>query len=123
MLGHVGFYVDDLKKSNELYQPLLKVIGYDIILEIPQCIAYGVNGRPIFEIYTGKPVTSPLHFAFDVASKKLVEEFYNEALSLGATGNGEPGYRTYFPGYYAAFIIDVNGHNLEAVFWDKKTEQ
>ena len=49
----------------------------------------------------------------------MVEQFYAVGLALGAQDNGGPGYRDYAPGYYAAFIIDKNGHNLEAIYWDK----
>lgn len=120
MLAHIGFYVSDLKKSNEFYEPLLKSIGYEIILQIPNCIAYGKNGVPWFEIYTGKEPTSPFHIAFNAHSQQEVENFYDFALKLGAHDNGKPGFRDYFPGYYAAFIIDPhNGHNLELLYWKK----
>lgn len=53
-------------------------------------------------------------------SNEFVEFFYKEALFLGAEGNGAPGYRDYCLGYYAAFVLDLNGHNLEAVYLDKQ---
>lgn len=117
MLAHIGFYVDDLQKSDAFYRPLLSAIGYEVILSIPQCIAYGVNGVPLFEIYTGKPKSERIHIAFNVANKEMVEKFHTVALSLGGIDNGKPGYRDYFPNYYASFIMDPNGHNLEALFW------
>lgn len=118
MLGHIGFYVDDLQKNDAFYRPLLESIGYNVILSIPQCIAYGKEGFPLVEIYIGKEKSERIHLAFNVPSKELVVLFYETALKLGATDNGAPGYRPYFPGYYAAFIVDPNGHNLEAVFWE-----
>lgn len=117
-IGHLGFYVEDLKKSDNFYRPLLQVIGMEVIFELPACIACGFRGRPYFEIYTGKPKTSPFHIVFEVPQKELVHAFYEQALKLGAQDNGAPGYRKYFPGYYAAFVIDPDGHNLEALFWD-----
>lgn len=116
MIGHIGFYVDDLEQSDAFYQPLLKVVGYEIIFTIPNCIAYGIGGVPMLEIYTGKPKSSGIHIAFNVKDKDSVKQFYNVALSLGAKDNGAPGYRDYFPNYYASFVIDPNGHNLEALF-------
>lgn len=117
MIGHLGIYVDDILKSDDFYRPLLEVIGYATIISVPQCRAYGKNGIPFFEIYTGKPKTSPIHVAFMVDSKELVEAFYRTGLSLGAQDNGAPGYRHYFPNYYASFLIDHHGHNLEALYF------
>lgn len=61
----------------------------------------------------------PLHIAFEAKSKKEVEQFYKTALAEGGKDNGGPGYRKdYWPGYYAAFVYDLDGHNIEAVFYD-----
>jgi catechol 2,3-dioxygenase-like lactoylglutathione lyase family enzyme len=114
MIGHMGIYVDDLQESDTFYRPLLKAIGYDIIFSKLNCIAYGVNGTPFFEIYIGKPKSTGLHIAFHVDDKQMVEMFHAVGLRIGGVDNGKPGYREYTPGYYAAFIIDPNGHNLEA---------
>jgi catechol 2,3-dioxygenase-like lactoylglutathione lyase family enzyme len=119
MIGHVGLYVENLEKSDYFYRPLLQNIGYEVLFVLPQCIAYGVEGKPFFEIYTGKLPSSPIHVAFHVTSKQEVESFYQRGLTLGATDNGKPGYRTYFSGYYAAYLTAVNGHNLEALYWDE----
>ena len=94
------------------------MLEYEVIFTREQCIAYGQNGIPIFEIYTGKQPSRHLHIAFKVSSKQMVEQFHTTGLLLGAQDNGAPGYRDYAPGYYAAFIIDKNGHNLEALYWD-----
>jgi len=114
VIDHVGFYVDDLQKNDQFYRPLLKAIGYDVIFSRPQCIAYGLDGNPFFEIYTGKPKATGIHIAFKVQDKETVARFHAVALSIGGLDNGKPGYRDYVPHYYAAFIIDPNGHNLEA---------
>ena len=60
----------------------------------------------------------PTHLAFEANSQQEVEAFYKEALSAGGTDNGGPGYRDYWPGYYAAFVYDHDGHNIEAVWYD-----
>lgn len=93
MIDHIGFYVDDLDKSDAFYSPLLRAIGYETVFTIPECIAYGSNNLPLFEIYTGKPKSYGLHIAFQVADKETVDTFHAMALSLGATDNGAPGYR------------------------------
>lgn len=119
MIAHIGLYVKNLKDSGAFYIPALKTIGYELIIQNDLCIALGKGGIPFFEIYTGKPFISPVHIAFECKSKEEVELFYNTLIQLGAIDNGAPGYRNYFPGYYASFVIDPNGHNLEALFWDK----
>ena len=60
----------------------------------------------------------PTHLAFEANSREEVEAFYQAALAAGATDNGGPGYRDYWPGYYAAFVYDPDGHNIEAVWYD-----
>jgi len=117
MLGHIGFYVDNLQESDKFYRPLLKTIELEVIFEVPQCVAYGKNGNPYFEIYTGKPKSSPIHIAFRAKSREQVDEFHEIGLTLGAKDNGAPDVRKWeWFQYYAFFIIDPNGHNLEALF-------
>ena len=89
-----------------------------LTLSIPS-IAFGKEGVPFFEIYADKPPSSPIHIAFECKSKEEVTLFHNAAIDLGATDNGKPGYRDYFPNYYACYVIDPDGHNLEALFWNK----
>jgi predicted lactoylglutathione lyase len=59
-----------------------------------------------------------LHLAFEASSSNAVEAFYSAALAAGGRDNGGPGYRDYWPGYYAAFVHDPDGHNIEAVWYD-----
>jgi catechol 2,3-dioxygenase-like lactoylglutathione lyase family enzyme len=65
-----------------------------------------------------KDVVEPTHLAFEAASRAQVEAFHAAALAAGAKDNGGPGYREYSPGYYAAFVRDPDGHNIEAVWYD-----
>jgi predicted lactoylglutathione lyase len=60
----------------------------------------------------------PTHLAFEAKNQQEVEAFYKAALDAGAADNGGPGYRDYWPGYYAAFVYDRDGHNIEAVWYD-----
>ncbi|PIR84130.1 glyoxalase [Candidatus Kaiserbacteria bacterium CG10_big_fil_rev_8_21_14_0_10_51_14] len=68
---------------------------------------------------TEKKRPSKSHVAFEAKNKKQVDAWYKAALKAGAKDNGGPGYRTeYWPGYYAAFVYDPDGHNIEVVWWD-----
>lgn len=62
------------------------------------------------------PLSSSAHVAFTAQSEEAVQKFHETAIALGAKNNGAPGLRDYEEGYYAAFVIDPDGHNLEAVF-------
>jgi len=116
MIAHIGLYVKNLKDSGAFYIPVLKAINYEIIFQNDLFIAFGKNGTPYFEIYADKPHSSPIHVAFQCHSKEEVSSFHDAAITSGATDNGKPGYRAYLPNYYACFVIDPNGHNLEALF-------
>lgn len=121
MITHVGIYVESLEKSDSFYRPLLETIGYKVFFDLPKFVAYEKEG--LFEIYEGKSPTQNLHIAFKAKSKEEVKKFFDKALELGATNNGEPGYRDYLPGYYAAFVIDLNGHNVEALYMDPDVKE
>jgi predicted lactoylglutathione lyase len=74
-------------------------------------------------IATNERGVIPTHVAFAAASKEQVQRFYDAALGAGAADNGAPGYRKeYWPGYYAAFVHDLDGHNIEAVFFDYEAD-
>jgi catechol 2,3-dioxygenase-like lactoylglutathione lyase family enzyme len=123
MIDHIGIYVPNLLKSHQFYHPLLSAIGLETIFSNENFFAYGRNGNPEFEIYTENTPTTGMHIAFQVNSMDKVHTFYHEALKLEAKDNGAPGFRNYLPGYYACYIHDLNGHNLEAVFIDKEASK
>jgi len=64
----------------------------------------------------------PTHLAFQASNRKQVEAFHRAAVTAGAKDNGSPGYRDYSPGYLAAFVIDPDGNNIEAVWYDPARE-
>ncbi|MBT4889137.1 MAG: VOC family protein, partial [Rhodospirillales bacterium] len=69
-----------------------------------------------FWLSEGTPMTPRVHIAFNAASKEIVDGFYEAGVAAGGTGNGEPGIWTqYHPNYYAAFVLDFDGYNIEAV--------
>lgn len=120
MFNHVQIKVKDLKISRKFYDAVMAVLGYKVVLEIEGVVGYGLNVHDMFEIrqYDEKhPLSQHVHVAFNAKSRESVDLFYHAALSRGGMCNGEPGFRAqYGEGYYAAFVIDPNGHNIEAVY-------
>ncbi len=123
MFNHVQIKVDDFAASRPFYQAVLGVLGYRMVLET-EGVAMGFGKTPnnmleISQANASSPVSRAVHIAFVAASRSAVEAFHATALAHGARSNGEPGLRPqYEAGYFAAFVIDPNGHNLEAVFND-----
>ena len=122
MLHHVSINVGDFAKAKDFYSKALAPLGYALISEFPEwsVAGFGEQGKPDTWIHAkGAEVLEKMHVAYATTSKDAVKAFYDAALLAGGTDNGAPGYRKeYSPGYYAAFIYDLNGHNIEAVFMD-----
>jgi catechol 2,3-dioxygenase-like lactoylglutathione lyase family enzyme len=123
MLDHLGIDVGELERSKAFYQAALAPLGYDIRKENDHGVGFGVVGgyrRSLdpageFWIAPGAP-TPAVHYAFSAKSRAAVDAFYAAALAAGGTGNGEPGLRPqYHENYYAAFVLDPDGYNIEAV--------
>lgn len=115
-LGHIGLPVGDIKKAKAFYDAIAPYIGLELLKEDGEWIGYGNNDSFEFFIHTDKPGVSGVHFCFEAASKELVNEFYQAALAAGGTDNGAPGIREdYSPTYYAAFVFDPDGNNIEVV--------
>ena len=99
----------------------MDVLGYHVVLEIENSVVgYGTSVHDMFEIRQATQealVSQSVHVAFNAIDKKCVDLFYLIALKNGATCNGKPGYRSeYEEGYYAAFVIDPDGNNIEVVY-------
>ncbi len=122
MFDHVVVCVRDLARSVAFYRATLKPLG------LANAVRYeGHEGHAALEgfgdaretyllLKKGKPAPKALHFAFAADSKKVVNAFYKAALGSGGQDNGPPGARAqYFPGYYAAYVLDPDGYNVEAV--------
>lgn len=123
MIDHTGFNVSNLALSRTFYVKALAPLGYKIGLELDDAVGFaaqrGAGDDPggDFWIGAGEPQTPRMHVAFRAASEQQVQEFYRAAIEAGGTDNGPPGERPhYHPGYYAAFVLDPDGHNIEAVF-------
>jgi catechol 2,3-dioxygenase-like lactoylglutathione lyase family enzyme len=128
MIDHTGVIVSDFGKSKAFYQTALAPIGYALVAEFPASVTgstdvagFGEPAKPDFWISRGSPNTPPIHVAFRVPSRAVVDAFYKAALAAGGTDNGGPGLRPhYHPNYYGAFVLDPDGHNIEAVCHEAK---
>ena len=123
MIDHTGLTVSDYAKSKEFYTKALSPIGYKLIMEVPKeytqgkgVAGFGEPPKPDFWIHEATPNKPPIHIAFRVSTRALVDKFYAAAMAAGGRDNGGPGPRPhYHPNYYGAFVFDPDGHNIEAV--------
>ncbi|MFA6099543.1 MAG: VOC family protein [Patescibacteria group bacterium] len=125
MLNHITVRVSDMQKSKIFYSQILRPLGYKLLAENKKTVGFGIEpteGRHDFWLIPGEGGQQPHSFsclAFTAGNKQMVDEFYRAGIEAGGKDNGPPGYRKqYHPGYYAAFVLDPDGHNIEAVFDD-----
>ena len=121
MLEHVSVPVSDMKKSKEFYKAALAPIGYEMTAEYgDEATGYKEGGHTSFWL-AKKDNVIPTHVAFLAKSKEEVGKFHEAALKAGGKDNGAPGFRTdYSPEYYAAFILDPDGSNIEVCYFGEK---
>lgn len=124
MIDHTGISVADVARSARFYDAVLGALGLRRVMQIPSAtgsdaVGYGVD-YPIFWIDKFHPHSVQQHTAFAAKSRAEVDTFYAAAMKAGGVDNGAPGLRDtakgYPPGYYAAFVLDPDGNNMEAVF-------
>ena len=123
MIDHTGVTVSDFARSKAFYRQALGAIGYELLLEFPASVTghadvagFGEPPKPDFWISASTPNRPAVHVAFRVPSRALVDAFHAAALTAGGRDNGAPGLRPhYHPDYYGAFVLDPDGHNIEAV--------
>ena len=117
VVDHVLFVVADFAASRRLYTAALAPLGMEEMNPEHHCVAYGRHDLDDFAICQGAPVTTAAHVAFDADDREQVDAFYDAALAAGASARGEPGvWIQYSDRYYGAFVNDLHGNNLEAVF-------
>ncbi len=117
VVDHVLFIVEDLEASRRLYSAALAPLGYTELHVQDDGVHYGAEGLDDFAIYRGSPVTIAAHVAFEASGREAVAAFFEAALANGASPRGEPGVWTqYSERYYAAFVNDLHGNNVEAVW-------
>jgi catechol 2,3-dioxygenase-like lactoylglutathione lyase family enzyme len=121
MIDHVVFNVKDIKKSRKFYKAALAPAGYKIIWDMKKWVGFGTGKSATFWIASRAPRHSKVHVAFRCRGRGTVDRFYDAALQAGARDNGPPGIRKhYHPSYYAAFVLDPDGNNIEAVCHRKR---
>jgi catechol 2,3-dioxygenase-like lactoylglutathione lyase family enzyme len=118
MIDHTGIGVADVGRSAAFYDATLGALGLRRVMQLPDGvgtdgIGYGVD-YPIFWIDRYHPHSVRQHTAFAASSRAGVDAFYAAALKAGGNDNGAPGLRQHH--YYAAFVLDPDGNNMEAVF-------
>ena len=110
LFDHVHLRVSDLAASRHFYEAALAVLG------IPVRAGESFFTADELFVSTDGPVTTGLHIAFQAPDRETVERFHEAALAAGGRDNGGPGERSYHPGYFAAFVLDPDGNNVEAVY-------
>jgi catechol 2,3-dioxygenase-like lactoylglutathione lyase family enzyme len=119
MIAHTTLPISNYRKSKAFYSDVLGTLGYHNNMQFGQSAGFNDGKNTDFWISKEKKVV-PTHLAFQAKSRKQVEAFHKAALAAGGKDNGGPGYRDYSPGYYAAFVLDPDGNNIEAVWYDPK---
>jgi catechol 2,3-dioxygenase-like lactoylglutathione lyase family enzyme len=116
VLDHVGIRVSDFEQSKRFFAEALSPLGYELLMEPSMSAAgFGQQGKPDFWIGQGDP-GQPVHIAFAASDRASVDAFHEEALAAGGRNNGGPGLRPeYHQSYYAAYVFDPDGNNIEAV--------
>jgi catechol 2,3-dioxygenase-like lactoylglutathione lyase family enzyme len=131
IFDHVSLGVSDLDRAVALYDACLEPLGLVRLWRAPRAAGYGPPGfegeAPFALVLAGADARAPgkgTHFAFTAPSCDAVDRFFDAAVRLGAVDEGPPGIREHYdPGYYAAFVRDLDGHRLEAVFHERSVER
>lgn len=123
-LDHIEFAVTNADTARRFYESALAPLGVACVISQNATQTrsggtlhgLGADGYPRLWVHDGKPVNSPIHLAFSVPQKAIVDAFYAAALAAGGRDNGAPGIRNnYHANYYAAFVLDPDGNNVECV--------
>jgi catechol 2,3-dioxygenase-like lactoylglutathione lyase family enzyme len=122
-IDHIGLSVADFDAAKKFYVAALAPLRMSVIMEFPAHVTgdfpvagIGADGKPFFWISGSGKTTPHIHLAFAAENRAQVDAFYAAAIAAGGKDNGGPGIREmYHPNYYCAFILDPEGHNIEAV--------
>jgi catechol 2,3-dioxygenase-like lactoylglutathione lyase family enzyme len=117
MIEHVSLRCRNPATSRKFYERALAPLGYEMDREYGDAFGFIQGGRHDFWVTRGK-VGTPSHLAFHANDEAAVDAFYRAALDAGGKDNGAPGPREEYG--YAAFVLDPDGHNVEAVVWDEE---
>lgn len=122
MFDHVEYSVSNFSAAHQFYVPIVESIGARVAFLNENVGELGIEMQGIvrFLLTKGEPTRPKLHICFKALSKSAVQKAYNGAIAGGGICNGKPGYRDHYaPGYYAAFVLDPDGHNVEILFREK----
>jgi catechol 2,3-dioxygenase-like lactoylglutathione lyase family enzyme len=114
-LGHVKLPVSDLNASRRFYAEALSPLGFELVYEGPKSLGFGPPPAELFAVELSSEAILGVHVAFNTLDTGSVDAFHAAALAAGGRDNGPPGFRPYGRSYYAAFVLDPDGHNIEAV--------
>jgi catechol 2,3-dioxygenase-like lactoylglutathione lyase family enzyme len=122
MIDHTGLSMSDPVGSRRFYEAALAPLGYKVLMEVPVehtggivVLGMGVPPKPDFWLYQGPPQQPHVHIAFRADNRAIVDAFHKAAVVAGGKDNGAPGLRPhYHQHYYGAFVLDPDGHNIEA---------
>jgi catechol 2,3-dioxygenase-like lactoylglutathione lyase family enzyme len=113
MLDHVAIPVRDLEASRRFYEPVFEGLGAQVVMEWPGGVLFGTDDGMV--ALREREEVTPMHVAFRT-DRSGVDSFHETALAAGGSDNGPPGIRAdLHENYYAAFVVDPDGHNIEAV--------
>jgi catechol 2,3-dioxygenase-like lactoylglutathione lyase family enzyme len=116
MIDHIGLRVDDVSAAAEFYDAVFAVFRYGRTYADPDLVGYGSPDHSFLWLHRSETAQSATHVAFAASNRSAVDAFHSAGLSAGGRDNGAPGLRVaYGPSYYAAFLIDPSGNNVEVV--------
>ncbi len=122
-IDHLGLQVSDYARALRFFSRALAPLGITVIMRVGkeetggyEGAGFGRDGKPSFWISAGERTVPRVHVAFAADTREAVDRFFEAALAAGGVDNGAPGIRAhYHPDYYGAFVLDLDGHNIEAV--------
>lgn len=122
-IDHTSLSVSDYAAAKKFYAAALAPLRVSVLQEYPASVTgnvdvcgLGADGKPFFWLVNAGATSPRIHIAFRAETRKQVDEFYAAAIAAGGEDNGGPGLRPmYHPNYYGAFVLDADGHNIEAV--------
>jgi catechol 2,3-dioxygenase-like lactoylglutathione lyase family enzyme len=120
MIEHISLRCRNSRSSRKFYEKALAPLGYQVDREYGDSYGFIQGGRHDFWVTKGK-VGTPIHLAFHADATSAVDGFYRAAIAAGGKDNGPPGMREEYG--YAAFVLDPDGHNVEAVIWNEDLER
>lgn len=123
LLDHISIQVSDLPRALAYYEKALAPLGVSVLMTLNpevsgrrKVVGLGRDGKPEFWIGEGESTVPAIHLAFAAPDRGTVDAFHEAAIAAGGIDNGRPGLRPeYHPSYYGAFVLDPDGHNIEAV--------